>query len=118
MVEDAAASDGRELVPVADERDPRSGLVGDRQERAGGVLVEHPRLVDQQQVTRSKSGGGSGVGVGSPGPVPVVVPAPAVLVDQPGGGVPSAPVSAAATSAAFNVGVTTTSRCPCRASSS
>ena len=57
VVQDAAASDRWELVPVADERDPRPGLVGDRQERAGGVLVQHPRLVDQQQVPWSQPGG-------------------------------------------------------------
>ena len=88
VVQDAAASDRWKLVPVADERDPRPGLVGDRQERAGGVLVQHPRLVDQQQVPGSQPGGRVGCGVGAPGPVPVVVPAPAVLVDQPGGRVP------------------------------
>jgi hypothetical protein len=44
VVQDAAASDRRELVPVAYQRDPRLGLVGNRQERPGGVLVEHPRF--------------------------------------------------------------------------
>ena len=75
-------------MPVADQGDPRPGLVGDRQERAGGVLVQHARLVDEQQVPWSQPGGRVGCGVGAPCPVPVVVPAPAVLVDQPGGGVP------------------------------
>ncbi len=51
VVEDAAAADGGELVAVADERDPCAGLVGDGEQRAGGVLVEHPGLVDEQQVT-------------------------------------------------------------------
>ena len=52
VVEDAAAADGGELVPVPDERDAGAGLVGDGEECAGGVLVEHPGLVDKQEVTR------------------------------------------------------------------
>ena len=87
VVQDAAASDCGELVPVANQRDPRPGLVGDHQERSGGVLVEHARLVDEQQVTGSQPGGWARCVVGVPCPVPVVVPAPAVLVDQPGRGV-------------------------------
>jgi hypothetical protein len=54
VVQDTTAADGWELVSVADERDPRTGLVGDGEQRAGGVLVEHPRLVDEQQVTGAK----------------------------------------------------------------
>jgi len=50
VVEDSAAADGGELVPVPDQGDPGTGLVGDGQESAGGVLVEHPGLVDQEQV--------------------------------------------------------------------
>ena len=50
-VEDAAAADRRELVPVPDQRDPGVVFVGDGQQRAGGVLVEHPGLIDEQQVT-------------------------------------------------------------------
>ena len=50
VVQDAAAADRGELVPVTDERDPGAGLVGDVEQRPGGVLVEHPGLIDQQQV--------------------------------------------------------------------
>jgi hypothetical protein len=75
VVQDAAAPHCWELVPVADQRDPRPGLVGDREQGAGGVLVEHARLVDQQQVAGSQPGGRAGCWVGAPGPVPVVVPA-------------------------------------------
>ena len=50
-VEHAAAPDRRQLVPVPHQRDPRAVLVGDREQRAGGVLVEHPGLVHQQQIT-------------------------------------------------------------------
>ncbi len=59
-VEHAAAADRGQLVPVTDQRDPRAGLVGDGQQRAGGVLVEHPGLVDQQHVTASGSQPGRG----------------------------------------------------------
>ncbi len=85
VVEDAASADGRELVAVPDERDPGAGFVCEGEERPGGVLVEHPGLVDHEQVPGSKGCGLAGSGVGLPGPVPVVVPAPPVLVDQPGG---------------------------------
>ena len=71
-----------------DERDACAGLVGDGQEGSGGVLVEHPGLVDEQQVTGPEPGAGTGSGVRLSGPVAVAVPAPPVLVDQPGGGVP------------------------------
>ncbi len=98
VVEDAAASDGGELVPVAEERDAGAGLIGDAEQRAGGVLVEHAGLVDEQQVAgvQPRPDIGSGLGpvvvvalgwaVGA-GPGAVVVPAPAVLMGQPGGGV-------------------------------
>ena len=66
-VEDAAASDGGELVPVPDERDPGASLVRDRQQCAGGVLVEHSCLVDQQQVTAVEYGLGCRIR-GDPGP--------------------------------------------------
>lgn len=49
-VEDAAAADGGELVAVADERDGGAGVVGDREECAGGVLVEHAGFVDEEHV--------------------------------------------------------------------
>ena len=50
VVEDAAAADGRKLVAVTDERDPGPGLVGDGEQGAGDVLVEHAGLVDEQEV--------------------------------------------------------------------
>ena len=118
VVEDAAAADGGELVAVTDERDAGAGLVGDGEERAGGVLVEHSGLVDEQQVTepaavRPRRGWGRGCRVQWPSSSQRQ---PCWWISQ-AAECPSAPVSAAATSAAFNVGVTTTSRCPCWASS-
>ena len=56
MVEDAAAADGGQLVAVADERDPGAGFIGDSEQGSRGVLVEHPGLVDEQQVTRQQPG--------------------------------------------------------------
>ena len=49
-VEDAAAADGWELVAVAEERDGGVRSVGDGEQRAGGVLVEHAGLVDEEDV--------------------------------------------------------------------
>ncbi len=46
-VEHATAPDRRQLMPVPDERNPRAVFVGDRQQRAGGVLIEHPGLINQ-----------------------------------------------------------------------
>ena len=97
VVEDAAAADGGELVAVAEERDPGAGLIGDAQQGAGGVLVEHAGLVDEQQVpgVQPRPDIGSGLGPGveglagravGAGPGAVAVPAPPVLVGQPGGG--------------------------------
>ena len=51
QVQDPAASYRGELVAVPDQSDPGPGLVSDGQEGSGAVLVEHPRFVDQQQVT-------------------------------------------------------------------
>ena len=51
VVQDPAAPDGGELVPVPEQRDPDTDLVGDDQERGGGGLVEHPGLVDKEQVS-------------------------------------------------------------------
>ena len=45
-VQDPATADGGELVPIPDQRDPRTHLVRHGEEGAGGVLVEHPGLVD------------------------------------------------------------------------
>ncbi len=52
QVQDAAAADGGQLVPVAKQRQADLALVGDGQQRTGGVLVEHPGLVDDQPVPR------------------------------------------------------------------
>ena len=54
VIEYAASTDCGELVPVTDERNAGARLVGGRQECTGGVLVEHPGLVDQQQVAWPK----------------------------------------------------------------
>ena len=72
-------------MPVAHERDPGLTLVGDLQQGAGGVLVEHSGLVDDQQITAAQDCSWvKRLGVG-PGPVAVVVPAPSPLMGQPGG---------------------------------
>ena len=73
-------------MAVTDERDPGVGLVGDGEQGAAHVLVEHARLVDEQEVAGEQ-----------PrlrlqrialdrlaGPVAVLVPTEAVLVGQPG----------------------------------
>lgn len=62
-VEDAAAADGGQLVAVAEERDGRVGSVRDREQGAGGVLVEHAGFVDEQYVAGQQSRAAIGVGV-------------------------------------------------------
>ena len=84
-VEDTATADRRELVTVAQERHDCVRSVGDGEQRAGGVLVEHAGLVDQQDVAGEQACAGLGRGVGLP-PVAVLVPPVAVLVDEPGCG--------------------------------
>jgi hypothetical protein len=112
-VEDPAATDGWELVTVADECDPSTGLIGDGEQGAGGVLMQHPRLVDQQQVTASKTVLG--------GVLRSWVQRPSGSQRQPNSWTSAAADCAcvavlAATWAAFNVGVITTRRWPCRSS--
>lgn len=51
VIQDPSAADSGELVPVPDQRQPRAGLIRESQKRTGDVLVEHPRLVDQQKIT-------------------------------------------------------------------
>jgi hypothetical protein len=51
-VEDAAAADRRELVAVAEQRDADSALIDDGEQGAGGVLVEHARFVDHEEISR------------------------------------------------------------------
>jgi hypothetical protein len=82
-VEHAAAAHRGQLVPVPDQRDPRTGLIGDGDQRAGGVLVEHARLIDQQQIPGSQPGLRQRIGWCA-GPGAGGVPAPAVLPGQPG----------------------------------
>ena len=55
-VEHAAAADRGQLMPVADQRHPGTGLVRDGQQGAGGVLIQHPGLIHQQQIARAKPG--------------------------------------------------------------
>ena len=72
-VENAAATDGGELMTVTDEREPGSGLIGDGEERARRVLVEHPGLIDQQHIAGKQKciqGGPTGL----TGPAAVLVP--------------------------------------------
>ncbi len=100
-VEDAAAADRGELVAVPQQRQPRPGLVGDGEQGAGGVLVEHARPRRRSADRRAAAGSPP------PGPVwmrpvtgstsprtsrvhsPSLVPAPAVGEDEgrrrPGG---------------------------------
>ena len=84
-VEDPAAADGRELVAVAEKRDDCVRSVGDGEQRAGGVLVEHAGLVNEEDIAGEQACACLWRGVGLR-PVPVLVPAVAVLVDEPGGG--------------------------------
>ena len=55
VLEHPAAADRGQLMPVADERDPGAVLVGDREQGAGGVLVEHPGLIDTAADPRAPS---------------------------------------------------------------
>jgi hypothetical protein len=84
-IEDAAATDSRQLVSVTEQRDGRVRSVGDGEQRAGGVLVEHPGLVDEEDVTGQQAGAGLG-GCVDLRRVAAFVPTVAVLVDEPGGG--------------------------------
>ena len=63
-------------MTVAEEHHLGTGAVGDREECAGGVLVEHPGLVDEEYVTGQESGlGGDRLPWGGVvGPVAVLVP--------------------------------------------
>lgn len=82
-VEDATAADGRELVPVPDQGDPGASLVRNREQGMGDVLVEHPSLVDQQQVTPPQPRLRHRFGCVDAAPVAAVVPTEPVLVHQP-----------------------------------
>jgi hypothetical protein len=82
--------DSRELVSVPEERDASPGLVGDGEKGAGGVLVEHPRFVHQQEVARFQHGR-QGRARGLARPAAVVVPSPSVLVGEPCCGVRACP---------------------------
>ena len=55
-VEHAAAADRGQLMPVADQRDPSTGLIRDGQEGAGGVLIQHAGFIHEQQIARAKPG--------------------------------------------------------------
>src|SRR5699024_1680897 len=88
-VEDAAATNRRELVAVAEKRDRRVRSVGDGEQRAGGILVEHAGLIDEEDVAGQQAGAYVGCGAGSrvdSRPVAVLVPPVAVLMDEPGSG--------------------------------
>src|SRR3712207_6937130 len=51
-IKHAAAPDRGELVAVTNQRQPSSGLVGDGEQGASGVLVEHAGLVEIGKSTR------------------------------------------------------------------
>jgi hypothetical protein len=89
----AAAADRGELPAVPDERDAGGGFVGDGEDRAGAFLVQHPGLINHQQVTSHQPGVRPGAVVDPPGdrvqltwsqagPHPVGVPPVPVGVDQ------------------------------------
>ena len=76
-------------MAVAEERDAGMRLVGDREQRAGGVLVEHPGLVDDQHITGKQPSTRIGTDAGCKlgvSPVAVLISPVAVLVDEPGCG--------------------------------
>ena len=83
VVQDPAAADGGQLVPVAGEPDPGSRLIRDGEQGQGGVLIEHPGLVDQEQVPGTQTSLGRRLRR-DPAPVTILVPPIAVLVDEPG----------------------------------
>jgi len=85
-IEDTASSDGGQLMAVPDQRQTRASLVGNGHQRAGGVLVQHPGLVDQQQVTPTQHSIGRREGELA-GPTAIVVPGEAILAREPRGGV-------------------------------
>lgn len=85
-IEDTASSDGGQLMAVPDQRETRASLVGNGHQRAGGVLVQHPGLGDQQQVTPTQHSIGGRDGELA-GPTAIVVPGEAVLAREPRGGV-------------------------------
>lgn len=85
-VEDAAPSDGEELVAVTDQHHLGVHLVRQLQQRPGSVLVEHSCLVDDEEVTMSEMGAGQRSRMNA-SPESVFVPTEAVLVQQPCDGV-------------------------------
>ena len=70
-------------MPVPHQCQPSAGLVGDGEQSPGGVLVEHPGLVDEQDVTGQQPGFEVRIVWFDSGPAAVVVPSEAVLVGQP-----------------------------------
>ena len=64
-VEDAAPADCRQLVAVAEQGDGGLRSLGDREQRAGGVLIEHAGLVDEEDVARKHARARLGGGVGA-----------------------------------------------------
>ena len=120
-VEHAAAADRGQLMPVADQRNPGTGLIRDGQQGAGGVLIQHPCLIDKQQTPgRSRASSPppryTAPVTGSTSPGCRRVQAPVASQRQPccqtshAADPARAPTSAMAACAAFNVGVTTISR--------
>ena len=79
-VERAAATDRGQLMLIPDQRDSRAGLLRVGQQGSSSVLVEHPGLVDQEQVTAGQLGLGNRQAADSR-PAAVVVPAEPVLMD-------------------------------------
>src|SRR4051812_9200999 len=50
QVEHSPAAHSRELVAVAEQYEEGAGLISDGEQRLGGVLVEHPGLIDDQLI--------------------------------------------------------------------
>jgi len=87
-VEHPAATYSRELVAVTEEGDSRVCPVGDVEQGAGGVLVEHAGLVDEQYVAGRESPERWDLVARDvdAAPAAVLVPTVAVLVNERGGG--------------------------------
>jgi hypothetical protein len=53
-VENAAAAHGGELMAVAEQCGAHLALVGDGQQGAGGFLVQHPGLINDEDIPRGE----------------------------------------------------------------
>lgn len=79
----SVAVDCGQLVAVTHENDPYLVFIGDRQQCQRRALVEHPGLVDEQNVPGSHARSEIEVIGSATVPVAVLVPAISVLACQP-----------------------------------